>query len=83
LAYKKLAKSKTLNLTRVALKSYYQDFCNRKLFSKIKATKIENNLPKVLSKAEIQRMISITENKKHKLLIELIYASGSRINISF
>jgi integrase/recombinase XerD len=37
-------------------------------------------LPKVLSKKEIREIINNTKNKKHKLMIELLYSSGIRLN---
>ncbi|WP_369048993.1 site-specific tyrosine recombinase/integron integrase [Tenacibaculum sp. UWU-22] len=40
----------------------------------------EKQLPKSLSKNEIQRLISVTENIKHKCIIMLLYSSGLRIS---
>lgn len=37
-------------------------------------------LPKVISKEEILRMINSIENKKHKLVISLLYSSGMRLS---
>lgn len=74
------AKPRTVNLAISALKFYYQQFSNKKLFSKVKRSKEEKLLPRVLSKEEILRMIDITINPKHKLLIELMYSSGLRVS---
>ncbi len=37
-------------------------------------------LPKVISKEEIIKMIELTENTKHKLVISLLYSSGLRLS---
>lgn len=80
LAEKRKAKPRTLNLAISALKFYYQQFSNKKLFSRVKRSKEEKLLPRVLSKEEISRMIDVTENPKHRLLIELMYSSGLRVS---
>lgn len=74
------AKPRTINLAISALKFYYEVFCNKKLFSRIKRSKEERLLPRVLSRDEILRMIDVTANLKHKLLIELMYSSGLRVS---
>ena len=74
------AKPRTINLAISALKFYYQQFSNKKLFSRIKRSKEEKLLPRVLSKDEILKMIDATTNPKHKLLIELMYSSGLRVS---
>lgn len=44
-------------------------------------------LPKVLSKQEIKKIIELTNNPKHKIIIEFLYSSGLRlqelINLKF
>ena len=77
---KKYAKPRTVNLAISALKFYYEKFSNKRLFSRISKCKEEKLLPRVLSKGEILRMINATGNKKHKLLIELMYSSGLRVS---
>jgi len=37
-------------------------------------------LPIVLSKEEIDKMIRVTKNPKHKFLISLLYATGLRVS---
>lgn len=39
----------------------------------------ESRLPEVLSKEEVQKIISATENIKHKAILSLIYSCGLRI----
>lgn len=42
--------------------------------------KRKKKLPKVLSYKEIKKMISVTNNIKHKLIIEILYSSGLRLD---
>ena len=73
------AKPRTFNLVYSALKFYYSSFMNKQLFRRINRCKVEKNLPRILSRGEINGMIEVTSNLKHKLLIELLYSSGTRI----
>lgn len=38
----------------------------------------ENKLPTVLSKTEVQNMLTVTKNIKHRCIIELLYSAGLR-----
>jgi len=70
----------TLNLAINALKFYYTQVLKRKFFFDIKHPKKEKRLPIVLTKDEIKRMLEVTTNLKHKLLMEIMYASGLRVS---
>ena len=70
----------TLNLAINALKFYYTQVLKRKFFFDIKHPKKEKRLPVVLTKDEIKRMLEVTANLKHKLLMEIMYASGVRVS---
>jgi len=65
-----------------ALKFFYLEVLDRSqdLFKKVKNPKPEKRLPVVLTKDEIRRMLELTKNKKHRLLIELLYSTGLRVN---
>jgi site-specific recombinase XerD len=63
-----------------SLKFYYQNVLNRKMFYGIKYPRRERKLPTILTKEEIKSMIDSIENKKHKLLIKIIYGSGLRVS---
>ena len=73
------AKPRTVNLAYSALKAYYDSFNNKSLFKKMRRVKIEKDLPTVLIREEIERMIAVTKNIKHKMLLELLYGSGVRV----
>ena len=48
--------------------------------SKIPYPKSEKKLPIVLSQEEIQRMFNVCENKKHKVILALLYSCGLRVS---
>jgi len=79
LANKKVSNA-TLSLAINALKFYYTQVLKRKFFFDIKHPKKEKRLPVVLTKDEIKRMLEVTANLKHKLLMEIMYASGLRVS---
>ena len=73
----------TINLAINALKFYYQGILRRSFFDfklGIKRPKKEKSLPVVLSKEEIIRMIDVSDNLKHKLIIQVLYSAGLRIS---
>lgn len=47
---------------------------------KIPYPKKEHKLPIVLSQAEVQRMFSVCENIKHKVILALLYSCGLRVS---
>lgn len=63
-----------------ALRFYYSEVLHRKFFKNIKNPKIPKKLPVVLSKKEVKRMIEVTKNPKHKLIIQLMYGCGLRLS---
>lgn len=71
----------TIDLGINSLKFYYSNILRRSFFSRefgIRRPKAEKKLPVVLSKEEIIKMINITDNLKHKLMIQILYSSGLR-----
>ncbi|MCK5510681.1 tyrosine-type recombinase/integrase [Candidatus Parcubacteria bacterium] len=73
----------TINQAINALKFYYGQILRRKFFSgeiEIKRPKKEKKLPIVLSKQEILKMINISNNIKHKLVVQILYSTGLRIS---
>lgn len=75
---KKVAPS-TQNQAINALKSYYENILKWEKFThQIERPRKEKRLPKILSEHEILRMIQMTDNLKHKLIICTLYSSGLR-----
>ena len=75
--YDKNKSSATRHLVCAALKFYYENVLKRKF--NLKYPKKSNKLPVVLGKDEILKMIELTSNPKHKLLLMLMYGSGLRM----
>ena len=75
---KKVASS-TQNQAINALKSYFENMENWDKFSfQVERPRKERKLPKILSENEILRMIQVTNNLKHKLIICTLYSAGLR-----
>jgi len=69
----------TLNLHISAIRSFYNMVFKISLQDiELPRPKSAKDLPKVLSMWEIQRMIEATGNKKHQLIISLLYSTGMR-----
>lgn len=73
-------KPASTGLALSALRFYYEEILDKNIFVKIKAPKPEKKQPTVLTKYEIGKMIEVTKNLKHKLLLEFLYSSGLRVS---
>jgi site-specific recombinase XerD len=64
-----------------ALKLFYKLTIGQPLkFKNIEYPRSEKKLPIVLSVEEIQRMFNVCENKKHKVILALLYSCGLRVS---
>lgn len=70
----------TLNLYLNAIKFFYREILHLKTSINIKYAKRPQRLPVVLTREEILKVLSVIQNKKHKLIISLAYGSGLRVN---
>lgn len=71
----------TVNQTISALRFLYVALYHRDFtFQSIKRPKRKRKLPVILSRDEILRIISTIQNRKHRLMIELMYAAGLRVS---
>jgi len=68
----------TLALVKAALTFYYKEILGKNV--NIKTPKIAKQVPVVLTKEEVKKMIEMTENKKHRLLLEFLYSTGVRLS---
>ena len=79
-----LLKAKTINSRKhriSALKLFYKNTIGQPLkFKNIEYPKANKQLPIVLSVDEIQRMFDVCENKKHKVILALLYSCGLRVS---
>ena len=76
----KKVKPSTINLILSALRYFYDEIHQMNILSSIKRPKQEEKLPEILSKEEISAMLHATKNRKHQLLIEILYGSGLRVS---
>ena len=71
----------TRNHKLCAIKSFYQITVGMPLkLNKIPFSKKDKKLPIVLSVEEIQRMFDVCENKKHKVILALLYSCSLRVS---
>lgn len=64
-----------------AVKFYFEQVLHReKFFAEIPRPKKKSSLPKVLSTADIKRLLGASENKKHLLMLQLCYGMGLRVS---
>jgi len=71
---------KTVNLYKDALKYFVLHILKRPDFPMIKLSKEPKKLPIILSIQEIQCILVVTKNSKHKLLLSLSYGAGLRVS---
>lgn len=64
-----------------AIKLFYEKCLNQNCkFDKIEYPRSARKLPIVLSVDEIQRMFNVCENKKHKVILALLYSCSLRVS---
>ena len=64
----------------MAIKFLLEDCLHKRMRLNIKYSKTPKRLPTVLTKEEIKKLFNAIENKKHKLMIELLYGAGLRVS---
>jgi len=70
----------TINLYLHAIKFFYHDVLKNYQKIDLKFAKKNNQLPEVLSKEEIKKILSQITNKKHLLMLSLAYGAGLRVS---
>jgi site-specific recombinase XerD len=70
----------TINLALNAVKFFYREVIKSPEKIDLKFAKRSKKLPIVLSRAEIEKIISKVPNNKHRLIIALAYGAGLRIS---
>jgi integrase/recombinase XerD len=73
-------KPTSVNLALSSLRFFYENVLDKNIFTTIKPPKNEKKIPTVLSKDEVKKLLEVTKNSKHRLMIELLYASGLRVS---
>ena len=74
------ASPQTINLFINAIKFFYGQIIKSSDEINIRAVKKNKSLPIVLSRKEVEKIISSTKNAKHKLLLSLSYGTGLRVS---
>ena len=70
-----------VNLTYYALRFIYEVTLKRPWeVKKLPHPKTRKRLPVILNKGEVQRILSVTTNLKHKTILMLAYSSGLRVS---
>ncbi len=69
----------SIALIKASLKFFYTDMLGKNL-SLVRTPKASKKLPVILTRKEINILLESTKNKKHRLLIELLYSSGLRLS---
>ena len=75
LSYSNKSRS-TIRGAYFALKFFYENVLNEKFDEKLPLAKKSLKLPSVLSREEISRMMEVTTNIKHKLVLMCLYYAG-------
>jgi site-specific recombinase XerD len=76
---KKYAAS-TVNLCISAIKFFYFNVMKTRKINEQPRPRKDSNLPVVLSKEEIGKLIKTEDNPKHRILLMLVYSSGVRVS---
>lgn len=70
----------TVNLHIGAFKTFYKLVMDdSRIMEDVKAVKVIHKLPTILSSAEVGALLRVTENLKHRSMIEILYSSGIRL----
>lgn len=79
---KKLKHSESQVYSRMnAVKCYFKLVCHdERIFDRVIRPKAPRTLPQVLSKQELNKLFSQTENLKHLLLLKMAYGMGLRVS---
>lgn len=72
--------SQTINLHLQAIKYFYREIMKSCTSVDIKFAKTASKLPVVLSRKEIEKILSTINNKKHRALISLSYGADIRVS---
>jgi integrase/recombinase XerD len=70
----------TLNVHLNAIKFFFEKVLKKKLTVHIEFSKTPKTLPEFLTKEEVLRVFAQIHNKKHLLMVKLLYAAGLRVS---
>jgi site-specific recombinase XerD len=70
----------TMNLALSAFKFFYKEVMKHDIGEEQHRPRQDKKLPVVLSKSEVKKVFTATENPKHRLLLMMVYSSGLRVS---
>ena len=70
----------SLNIMLSAFRFFFRNIIKTDKIREQKRPRQDKRLPVVLTKQEIQKMINLERNLKHRLLLMLVYSSGLRVS---
>ncbi len=70
----------TMNVTLMALKFYFEQIQEKRMWINIKYSKIPQKIQRFLTREEVSKLLNAISNWKHRLMIEFIYGSGLRVS---
>ncbi len=72
--------AQTRNLFLNAIKFYYRNVVKIPTNISVRSAKSEHRLPVVLTRDDIDKLLNVTTNPKHRLLLALAYGAGLRVS---
>ena len=76
----KEAAGNTINVHHSALTFFFEEILHKKLLIHIKYSKTPKTLPTVLTQDETTQLFLAISNKKHQLMVKLMYGAGLRVS---
>jgi integrase/recombinase XerD len=70
----------TLNVYHMAIRFLFHDVLDKRMWIDIHYSKVPEKMPVVLAKEEVRKLLGAIDNRKHKLMMQLIYAAGLRVS---
>jgi len=72
--------SSSMNLAISAIKFFFRNVLKRDIINEKVRPHHDKRLPMVLDKKEINKILTLEKNTKHRLLLMLVYSSGLRVS---
>ncbi|HPO50285.1 MAG TPA: tyrosine-type recombinase/integrase [Spirochaetota bacterium] len=76
----KIDSDESRRISYCAIKLFYEIVLKKECPYRLESVKNRKRIPEILTKNEIQKLLSCIKNPKHKLIISTIYGSGLRVS---
>jgi integrase/recombinase XerD len=74
------ASQSSVGIAASAIKLYFKNLLGRSLNLSVELKRRARPMPTILSKEEIQKIVSVTRNVSHRLIFQLMYSSGLKLD---